>query len=144
MQPSNPPGLDTLSLPAEFASLEKFQTFVQERMDSAGLPPPLFLKIELVLEEVLLNIFKNAYDSNQDGFVEVACGSTADDQGFVLRFTDQGRSFNPLDMPDPDVTLAMEDRKVGGLGILLIKEVSRFQEYRRQGDANVLEIVFDT
>ncbi len=143
MQPSNPPDLAQLELPAELPSLEKFQAFILERMDSANLSPKVLLKIELVLEELLLNIFKNAYAPAQNGLVEVTCGMLGDDQGFLVRFKDQGRPFDPISLPPPDVTLGMDEREIGGLGILLVKEMSRSQRYRREGDSNIFEIIFD-
>ncbi|GAB6057919.1 ATP-binding protein [Desulfonatronum parangueonense] len=143
MQQNNPPESHRLSLPADFSSLDRFQEFLQECADSAGLPPAVSLKISMVLEEVLLNIFKNAYPPDHQGGVELACGIQGNGQGFLVRFTDQGQAFDPLSMPPPDVTLDMDDRQEGGLGILLMKKMSRSQHYRREGDSNILELVFD-
>ncbi|SDB32175.1 Anti-sigma regulatory factor (Ser/Thr protein kinase) [Desulfonatronum thiosulfatophilum] len=143
MRQNNPPGFDRLSLPAEYSSLDTFQEFVQERAESAGLPPSAYLKIVMVQEEVLLNIFKNAYPPERQGLVELACGQQEDGQGFLVRYTDQGRPFDPLSAPPPDVTLDIDDREEGGLGILLMKKMSRSQHYQREGDSNILELVFD-
>ncbi len=142
MRPSSDEDMAGLTMPADISSLEPLRSFVLERFESTGLFPALALKIDLVLEEVLLNIFHYAYGPDQTGTVSVECGPQADDGRFLVRFTDQGPPFDPLSQPPPDVTLGMDERVQGGLGILLTKEVSASQRYRREGDSNVLEIVF--
>lgn len=142
MRPSSDEDLAGLSMPAEISSLEPLRRFVLERFESTGLSPALTLKIDLVLEEVLLNIFHYAYDPDQTGTVTVECGPLADGGRFLLHFLDQGPPFDPLSQPPPDVTLGMDERVQGGLGILLTKEMSASQRYRREGDSNILEIVF--
>ncbi|PTN37555.1 ATP-binding protein [Desulfonatronum sp. SC1] len=142
MRPSNHANLAGLSMPADISSLEPLRSFVLERFESTGLSPALALKIDLVLEEVLLNIFHYAYGPDQAGMVSVECGPRADEGRFLVRFLDQGPPFDPLSQPPPDVTLSMDERVQGGLGILLTKKMSASQQYRREGDSNVLEIVF--
>ncbi len=142
MRPSSDGDVVGLSLPADISSLEPLRRFVLERFESIGLSPALALKIDLVLEEVLLNIFDYAYGPDQTGTVSVECGQLAEEGRFLVRFTDQGPPFDPLSKPPPDVTLGMDERVQGGLGILLTKEMSASQGYRREGDSNILEIVF--
>lgn len=133
--------LDQLSLPAVQKSLEQFRKFVLEH--ATGLPPEVTLKIDLILEELLLNVFNYAYGPEDSGTVELECG-IVDGLGFVLRLRDSGKAFNPLAQPPPDVEAEIERRERGGLGILLVQKMSRTQHYRREDDSNVLEIVFDT
>lgn len=131
-----------LTLPADISSLEPLRHFVLERFEATGLSPALTLKIDLVLEEVLLNIFNYAHGPDLAGAVTVECGPLAAGERFLVRFTDQGPPFDPLSQPPPDVTLGMDERVQGGLGILLTKEMSASQQYRREGGSNILEIVF--
>lgn len=142
MRPDNQEVLTGLALPATLSSLEPLRSFVLERFESTGFSSALSLKIDLVLEEVLLNIFQHAYGPDHAGTVSVECGPLAVEGRFLVRFTDQGPPFDPLSLPPPDVTLGMNERVQGGLGIHLTKEMSLCQEYRREGDSNVLEIVF--
>lgn len=142
MRPSSDEDLAGLSLPADISSLEPLRSFVLERFESSGLSPALTLKIDLVLEEVLLNIFNHAYGPDRAGMVSVECGPWSGEGRFLVRFSDQGPPFDPLSQPPPDVTLNMDQRVQGGLGIFLAKEMSASQQYRREGDSNILEIVF--
>lgn len=142
MHPRSDAELIGLSLPAKPASLEPLRRFVLEHFQSTGMAPTLALKIDLVLEEVLLNIFTYAYAPDQAGKVTVECGSQTGEERFLVRFTDQGPPFDPLSQALPDVTVSMDERVQGGLGILLTREMSSFQEYRREGDFNILDIYF--
>lgn len=129
-----------LTLPATDESFARLREFVLDQ--ASGLSPELVFKIDLVVEELLLNIINYAYEPDQPGTVDVECEVEAG-RGFVLRLRDHGKPFNPLARPDPDLDLGLEDRNVGGLGIFLVKEMSLSQEYRRYGDINILEIVFE-
>jgi sigma-B regulation protein RsbU (phosphoserine phosphatase) len=57
----------------------------------------------------------------------------------TLIFTDHGRPFNPLEHEDPDITLPLEEREVGGLGLLIVKKTMDTIRYNREGGANRLE-----
>ena len=59
----------------------------------------------------------------------------------TMSYSDCGKPFNPLtDVQDPDITASMEDRGVGGLGIFMVKKMSKSVEYAREGDVNVLTV----
>ncbi len=140
LQRSDASVLDRLSLPAAQEYLEQFREFVLGR--AGGLPPETILKIDLVVEELLLNVFNYAYGPEGTGTVEVECG-IVDGRQFVLRVRDRGKAFNPLAQPPPDVAADIDHRQRGGLGILLVQEMSMSQYYRREDDGNVLEVVFN-
>ena len=63
-----------------------------------------------------------------------------DEKGFLLTVTlkDAGKKFNPLEMPDPDVNLPLEEREIGGLGIFLCKQFMDEVEYRYEEGCNIL------
>jgi anti-sigma regulatory factor (Ser/Thr protein kinase) len=89
----------------------------------------------LVAEEVLANIVEHAY-AGQPGraAVEVRLAS----EEIRLRFEDTGPPFNPLAQPPPDLDAPIAARGVGGLGILLIRQLVDACEYTREGGTNVL------
>jgi serine/threonine-protein kinase RsbW len=141
LPPSDTSNLDRLSLPAVRESIALFREFILDR--AYGLPPAVVMKIDLAVEELLLNVFNYAYDPGAKGSVEVSCG-TVPGLGFLLRVSDQGKAFDPLAHHPPDLDVGLEERTEGGLGILLVREMSLSQTYHREGDRNVLEIVFET
>jgi serine/threonine-protein kinase RsbW len=126
-------------MPAARESLPRLREFVLSRARDRS--PAVITRIDLVLEELLVNIFDYAYGAAAPGMVEVACQGTAGED-FVLEIRDWGRPFDPLARPAPDVGLDLAQREVGGLGIHLVREMSRSRQYRREGDCNVLEVAF--
>ncbi|MDD4952752.1 MAG: ATP-binding protein [Desulfovibrionaceae bacterium] len=130
---------ETLCLPAGMESLEAFRSFVLGRAAAWGLPEGVLQKVDLVLEEVLVNSISYAYPEGR-GQVEVACSL---DQGlFRLTVSDQGRAFDPLARKDPAPVTDLDKAAVGGLGIHLVRAMSDEQAYRRTKDKNELSIGF--
>lgn len=97
----------------------------------------LLFKIRLSIEETVENVCNYAYEDGC-GWMEV--DTDLDPQGISLTVTlkDAGQPFNPLEMPDPDVTSSVEDRKIGGLGIFLCKQFMDDVAYRYDGGCNIL------
>lgn len=96
-------------------------------------------RIRLVLDELFTNIVSYAYDDDEAHRITVEL--TDPEAGIVaITLIDDGRAFNPLDRPPPDLDAAIEERRVGGFGIHLVKTFMDTCEYRRDGDTNRLTI----
>ena len=65
---------------------------------------------------------------------------SSNESGIVLTFKDSGIPYNPLEKPDPDITLPAEERKIGGNGILIVKKVMDNVEYERTDGLNILKL----
>jgi anti-sigma regulatory factor (Ser/Thr protein kinase) len=128
-----------LKLPARVESVRAFHEFVREGAEEAGLTSAQLDKLDLVLEEILVNIAKYAYESGT-GEVEVAY--VAEGSELLVEITDSGRSFNPLEAAPPDLALGLADRPVGGLGVLLVKQIVGALGYRRKGMQNIVSFRF--
>ena len=133
--------MDSLRLPAKLDSLSSFNTFVIEKIDQFDLPREIIPKIELVLEELITNVFKYAYPG-REGDLELACSYRGSDLCISLR--DWGAPFNPLEQNNPDISEDISQRKIGGLGIYLVKEMVENLEYHRQDDSNILSFCIHT
>jgi len=128
--------MEALKLPAVLENLNTFVGFAHSGAASFGLNNKKITAIELALEEALVNIFNYAYPEG-GGLVEVRFGPR-NEKKFVVEIVDEGMPFDPLSRSDPDVTQGVEEREIGGLGILLIKEMMDHVEYRRENTMNVL------
>jgi serine/threonine-protein kinase RsbW len=126
-------GLIWLQLPADLSSLARFTEFAREGARSAGLPESALGKLDLILEEVLVNIFR--YAGSPDAAVGYAVPAPS-----CLRvdISDAGSEFNPLHHASPDLDGSLEDRPIGGLGIFLVQSMAESVEYRRQNGRNIL------
>lgn len=134
--------LSWLNLPANRESLEQFRGFVISTAEDLSVSRGVLDKIDLALEEVLLNVMDYAYEPDRHGEVKVGCGRTGN-EGFRLIIQDQGRPFNPLTQHPPDLTSDIEDRGIGGLGIFLTKKMASRVQYSHDKGSNVLEMDFD-
>ena len=86
------------------------------------------------------NITFYAYPDEVNGIVEVQLKNT--DGNIIFEFKDEGKEYNPLEKPDPDINLPPEDRPLGGLGIFMIKNIADNISYKRENDKNILTLVF--
>lgn len=128
-----------LRLSAELDNLETLLLFVLEQARRAGLDEGRLPRIELTLEEAAVNIIRHAY-GGQPGNLEVCCSPTV--QGLKIRLSDEGTRFNPLEAPGVDFSADIASREIGGLGILLIRNMADELHYRRDGERNLLTLHF--
>lgn len=130
-----------ITLPASMAHLETLIQFVNGCGEAAHFPVQRIREMELALEEALVNIVRYAYPET-GGDVTVSC-RVEDSRRVVLNISDGGIPFNVLEAPFPDLTADVDERKVGGLGVYLIKRMADEARYRRDGNRNLLELTFD-
>lgn len=121
---------------------DKCGEIIEYLMASPDMPKSedLQFKIRLSIEEAVENVVRYAYHEG-NGWIEV--GTELDSDGLMLTIIlkDAGVPFNPLDREDPDVTLAAEDREIGGLGIFLCKNLMDEISYKYEDGCNVLTMV---
>ena len=134
--------MSELRLPAKVENLKEFMGFVSGLAKAEDFTPKRIQEIELATEEALINIFNYAYPEDETGEVEVRC-RMEDASSLVIDILDTGQPFDIQAVPDPDLTLDISERKVGGLGIYLIKKMVSRVHYRREGKYNILTLVID-
>jgi serine/threonine-protein kinase RsbW len=132
----------TITLPASLANLEKLITQVSDWLESNGLSRPQTAKIDLALEEALVNVCRHAYRGGQ-GDVEVRC-RILDGRDCLIEIIDSGIPFDACAYPAPELTACIADRKVGGLGVYLMRNMAEQMTYRRENEKNILTLVFRT
>lgn len=113
--------------------------FVGGCAEASGLQAPARYAVLLAFEEAFVNICSYAYPGDE-GTAEVSCD--AEGGLFTLELSDRGQPFDVLALPEPDLTGGVLERRVGGLGIHLIRQLSQRATYRRAADRNVLTMVF--
>ena len=92
--------------------------------------------VRLALEEIVTNIIKYAYQDSAAH--QIAIDLRLSPGRVVLRVSDDGREFDPLAAPAPDLDLPVEDKELGGVGIHLLKTMAERLEYARVGGKNVV------
>ena len=112
---------------------------VSKCSEDLGLHSEKITDIGVATEEALVNICNYAYQG-KTGEVKVSC-ILDDENRFIVEIEDRGIPFDVKVLDDPDLTPDIIERKVGGLGVFIIKELMDDVQYRREGDKNILRII---
>jgi serine/threonine-protein kinase RsbW len=124
---------------ANSVSLGAITDFVRTGAREAGLPEARIGELDLLIEELCVNVCRHAYPDGAPGIVSVTYSIPAPGE-LSLEVADQGVEFNPLAAEPPDITLDLEDRPIGGLGILMVKALASSLTYRRECGWNRLTL----
>lgn len=94
--------------------------------------------VRLAAEELVVNIVNYAYPYGDNDYLDVEI--ERDEERLTLRLRDGGVPFNPLDRTPPDITLPMEQRSIGGLGLFIVFKKMDSVEYEYTNGENVLTV----
>ena len=108
--------------------------FFDRILSEAEVPAKTVLQINVVVDEILSNII---YYSGATS-VKAGCASTNDQ--VILQFTDNGRPYDPREKADPDISLPLEEREIGGLGIFMVKKIMDEISYEYKDGQNILTL----
>jgi len=123
-----------LSIEAKNENLNTVLDFINEHIGHCSMK--IQNQIGIVIDEVFANIAAYAYNPEVGG---VSIRIKVEDD-ITIEFEDSGVPYNPLATEDPDITLGIDERGVGGLGILMVKNIMDSVEYKRDGSRNILTI----
>lgn len=127
------------TFPASLDKLYEMLQFIREQA-SASFEENLASKIELAVEEALVNIISYGYP-NRQGSIEIAC-LTDSLSGIKITIRDKGIPYNPLTNAktfDPNAPL--ESRTIGGYGVYFILKIMDEVNYRREHNYNILTLI---
>ena len=96
------------------------------------------MSLNLALEEAVTNVILYAYPEGSDGLVDVEAIMSKDKLKFII--SDSGKEFDPTAAPEADITLGVEDRPIGGLGIYLVRNIMDSVSYERTDGKNILSM----
>lgn len=108
-----------LKVKSKTENLSLIRDFVSTAAIDAGVQPDVVENIILAVDEACTNIIKHAYQSFPDGELIIKTKSTL--SRFVVSITDYGKSFKPKMIPEPDLQKYYRQKRVGGLGMYLMK-----------------------
>lgn len=118
-------------------NLETVTEFLDEILEEKNCPGKIRLQIDLALEEMFINIVNYAYMPDT-GDMELHVSFDEAERELTMVLVDSGIPYDPLAKKDPDVTLSAEKRKIGGLGIFLVKKTMDSMSYERRDGLNIL------
>ncbi len=127
-----------LILENELEQINLLAEYVDTIADEANIDPSLTMSINLALEEAVTNVVLYAYPEGEKG--EVIIDAIINGKTLTFVITDRGIAFNPTEKEDADISLGVDDRPIGGLGIFLVRQLMDSVTYKRDGDYNILTI----
>jgi anti-sigma regulatory factor (Ser/Thr protein kinase) len=134
--------MNTINATATLENLEKLMAFITHFTDQQGEGDKRKKTIELACEEALVNIFTYAYPADTPGNIEVKC--QVNEKGdIIIDIVDSGKPFDLNKLPDFDMTSDVSERRVGGMGSVLIKKFVDEIAYRRDQEKNFLTFKFN-
>ncbi|HOI32348.1 MAG: ATP-binding protein [Bacteroidales bacterium] len=129
---------ESLELRNDMQELENISSFLVGLADSWSLPMALILSLNLVLEEAFSNIVSYAFDDTEVHYIKILFSLV--DKKLIMCIEDDGKPWDLTLAEDPDFDLPLEERAVGGLGILLIRKTMNEIAYERNAGKNILRL----
>ena len=124
------------------ATVENLQTvidFATEQLEMRDCPMKTSMQLELVIEEIFVNIASYAYHP-EIGLATFCIEFEENPAAVKMTFLDKGKPYNPLEKDDPDTTLDVDERDIGGLGIFLVKKNVDEISYEYADGKNILRM----
>ncbi len=109
------------SFPANFKSLAPISDFIVELAENSGFSPNDVYAIQTAVDEACANIIDHAYGAEGIGDIEILVSNIKN--GIKITLHDEGEPFDPMDVPDPDITSPLEIRRERGLGIFFMRKL---------------------
>ena len=128
------------TFPAKTESLNEVLGFAEQTLESFECPVKIQTAICVAIEEVFVNVAHYAYPQSV-GDMKLHIAFDEESRVITFRMSDKGVPFNPLEKPDPDITLSAEEREIGGLGIFIAKKTMDSLSYSYENGENVLTMI---
>ena len=132
--------MQSVRFAAKFEFLDEIRDFVGEIARKGGFGDKDVYNIQLATDEAASNIIEHAYADIPDGVLDLSCGMQ---QNFIkIILIDYGLPFDPSAIPMPDLKADLSERKIGGLGIFLMRKLMDEVHYEPKEDkSNILTMI---
>lgn len=130
----------TLNLHNDVNEVPMLGEWMEVTGEQLGLPMAAVFQLNLALEEAFVNVVDYAYPGKNGMPVQLNMDGTGETLTFTL--IDEGEPFDPTTLDEPDTSLSVEERPIGGLGVFLVKQIMDEVRYERQGNRNILTMTY--
>lgn len=133
--------MENLKIPAKIEYIDELSQMIERALEPYHLSEKLRNHFMISAEEIFTNIASYGYKET-DGQVEIRyhAEKIGDERIIYIQFIDQGIPYNPLEHPKPDFQVPFENRRVGGLGIHMVRELMDVVQYCHKDNSNILTI----
>lgn len=124
---------------AELEDVEKTMVLFENEMEKREYPTKVIRQISVAIDELMSNIVKYGYKDHK-GPVSISMHELTGNNMLKVRFKDSAVPFDPTSIADPDVTVPAEERKIGGLGIMMVRKIMDGFDYVYEDGHNIVTI----
>lgn len=128
-----------LTMDATVENIARVTAFVDEQLEAMDCPMKAQIQIDVAIDELFGNIAHYAYRPDV-GPATVRVEFLKEPRAVELTFMDSGIPYDPLEKDDPDISLSIEEREIGGLGIYMVKKSMDAVSYEYKDGHNILRI----
>jgi anti-sigma regulatory factor (Ser/Thr protein kinase) len=128
-----------LRIPNDLAAMARLADAVARFVAAHQLSDAVANALNVCVDEAVSNAINHGYAAGARGEIAVRLARRAD--RVVLEIEDDGAPFDPLQAPEPDLSLPLAERPIGGLGVHLMRNLMDEVAYARVGDKNLLKLV---
>ena len=126
---------NSITVIADDKSMILVSEFAKSLTEKLTVVPKIANKVSIAVDEIYSNIV------NYSGADLATISYEIKDGRLYMTFTDDGIPYNPLEAEEPDITLSAEERKIGGLGIFMVKKMTESMEYTYEDEKNILKLI---
>jgi anti-sigma regulatory factor (Ser/Thr protein kinase) len=127
-----------LDLENKLSEIARMSSALEDFADRHQVPADVLVALNLALEELVTNTISYGYDDGATHTIRVGLQLEGDSLTAVVQ--DDGKPYNPFLHQDPDVGVSLEEREIGGLGVMLVRQLMDAVAYRRDGNQNIVTI----
>jgi serine/threonine-protein kinase RsbW len=106
---------------AYFSNLDDIREFVSDCARGDGFSEKEIYSIQLAVDEACTNVIEHAYGGEGDETLEISC--VVSDEVITVTIRDWGKPFNPSNVPEPNLEEGLFERRIGGLGVYLMRKL---------------------
>ena len=128
-------GENSITVIADDKSMIPVSEFAKSLTEKLAVVPKVANKVSIAVDEIYSNII------NYSGAELATISYEIKDGRLYITFTDDGIPYNPIKAEEPDITLSAEERKIGGLGIFMVKKMTESMEYTYEDEKNILKLI---
>ncbi len=122
---------------ARFEYLDEIREFVAGVARQGGFNDKEIYSLQLAADEAASNIIEHAYEGINDGLIRITCDMQGNE--IVITMHDDGKSFNPSNVKQPNLKANLSERQIGGLGLYLMRKLMDKVQYESTpGEGNLL------
>lgn len=130
--------IHSMTFPSATRHLVEVRRFVEQHARAAGFDDDAREELKLAVDEACTNIIEHAYQ--YDDAHEIDLAILAESDRLIVRIRDEGKAFDPSTYQEPDLAQMTRERRGGGLGVHLMRQLMDRVDYERQGHTNEVRL----